>query len=68
MKRKNNLVHSFTKGTAAAGLVYAELTAPPRYERAANADLVAIGNDIRRVIEAYGEGQDAKRRRESTTR
>ena len=57
-KRTKVIVSSIMEGMASTGLVYSD-SMPPRYKHKANADLKAIGNDIRRVIESYGEAQEA---------
>lgn len=59
------MIDSFVAGAASAGLVFSELSTPPRYQRRANADLIAIGNDIRRVIEAHGEAQETTATRQA---
>ena len=60
-KRTKVIVSSIMEGMASTGLVYSD-SVPPRYKRKANADLEAIGNDIRRVIESYGKAQEAAAR------
>ena len=61
-RRRKALIDGFTEGASAAGLVYSGRSNPPKYKRSANADLIAIGDDIRRVIRAYDEAQEADAR------
>ena len=68
LRRRKSLVESITQGTAAAGLVYVRPMKPKRYTRPLNADLVAIGGDMRRAMEAHDHGQDAKQAQAATTR
>ena len=55
-----SLVDAIARGTATTGLLYLPPLKPQRYKRPLNADLVAIGGDMWRAVEAYEHGQQAK--------
>lgn len=55
-----SLVDAIARGTATTGLLYLPPLKPKRYKRPLNADLVAVGGDMRRAVEAHEHGQEAQ--------
>ncbi len=55
-----SLVDAIARGTTTTGLLYLPPLKPKRYNRPLNADLVAVGGDMRRAVEAHEHGQEAQ--------
>ena len=59
-KSGRSLVDAIARGTATTGLLYLPPLKPKRYKRPLNGDLVAVGGDMRRAVEAHRHGQQAQ--------
>lgn len=59
-KSGRSLVDAIARGTATTGLLYLPPFKPKRYKRPLNTDLVAVGGDMWRAVEAHEHGQQAQ--------